>query len=218
MPHKQQMDVRKSIMFSRPFFGAGRLKLNPLGDACHRTGLCSCCNFGVLQDLLHKTTNLMIKEVSGDILLSQAQAIAHGVAPNDHFDRGLALNLREEFPAMYKDFRHYCQQYHPKPGGAWIWSGVGHRIINLFTQEPPETNNSHPGKASVKNVNNALKELAKMITDEGLKSVAIPRLATGVGGLDWEEVRPLIYNILDPLPIPVYVYKTYTKGFKVVEE
>ena len=41
----------------------------------------------------------MIKEVHGDILLTSAQAIAHGVAPNDHFDRGLALSLRENYPS-----------------------------------------------------------------------------------------------------------------------
>lgn len=160
----------------------------------------------------------MIKEVSGDILLSQAKAIAHGVAPNDHFDRGLALNLREEFPSMYKDFRHYCQQFHPQPGAAWIWSGVGHRIINLFTQEPPQTNNAHPGRASIIHVNHALRELVKLVQKEGLESVAIPRLATGVGGLDWEEVKPVIYSYLDALPIPVYLYSNYTKGLKAAEK
>ncbi len=154
----------------------------------------------------------MIKEVSGDIVLSKAGAIAHGVAPNDHFDSGLALSLREEFPSMYKDFRHYCRFYHPKPGGTWIWSGAGQRIINLFTQEPPKTNQSHPGKASIIHVNHALKELAKVISDEGLESVALSKLATGVGGLDWEEVKPLVYQYLDPLPVPVYLYTTYVKG------
>lgn len=160
----------------------------------------------------------MIKEVSGDILLSQAQAIAHGIAPNDHFDRGLALALRETFPSMYKDFRHYCQQFHPQPGAAWIWSGVGGRIINLFTQEPPQTNNSHPGRASIIHVNQALRELVKLINKEGLESVAISRLATGMGGLDWEEVKPVIYNYLDPLPIPVFLYSNYTKGVKATEK
>jgi len=38
----------------------------------------------------------MIHEVSGDILLTRAQAIAHGIAPNDPCDRGLALALREK--------------------------------------------------------------------------------------------------------------------------
>lgn len=56
----------------------------------------------------------MIHEVEGDILLTRAQVIAHGVATNDDFKNGLALALRERWPALYKDFRHYCQTFHPK--------------------------------------------------------------------------------------------------------
>ncbi len=67
----------------------------------------------------------MLYEVQGDILLSEAQAIAHGVAPNDHFDSGLALALREKWPAMAKDFRHFAHQTHPKPGDVWMWGRSG---------------------------------------------------------------------------------------------
>ena len=63
----------------------------------------------------------MIKEVQGDILLSGADAVAHGIAPNDNFHQGLALSLRESWPAMYKDFRHYCHVQHPKEGTTWAW-------------------------------------------------------------------------------------------------
>ncbi len=48
----------------------------------------------------------MIHEVTGDILLSGAHAIAHGVAPNDGFSSGLAHSLRERWPTMHKGFRH----------------------------------------------------------------------------------------------------------------
>ena len=65
----------------------------------------------------------MITKVRGDILLSDTKAIAHGVAPHDHFNQGLALALRERHPAMAKDFRHYCHQANPKPGHAWLWAG-----------------------------------------------------------------------------------------------
>ena len=61
----------------------------------------------------------MIREVSGDILLSQADVIAHGVAPADHFDTGLALALRERWPALAKDFRQrgdHCIQQHFRVG------------------------------------------------------------------------------------------------------
>lgn len=155
----------------------------------------------------------MLKEVSGDILLSNAQAIAHGVAPADHFNQGLALSLREQYPAMAKDFRHYCQVSHPKAGEIWAWAGAdGKRIVNLMVQEEAPSKQSRPGKATTHTVNLALRNLRTLIEDEGIQSVALPRLATGVGGLDWEEVQPLIENHLGDLSIPVYLYTTFSAG------
>jgi O-acetyl-ADP-ribose deacetylase (regulator of RNase III) len=160
----------------------------------------------------------MIYEVEGDILLTKAQAIAHGVAPNDDFKNGLALSMRENWPAMYKDFRHYSHGNHPKEGTLWTWgSAEGKRIINLFTQEHSQTHHAHPGKATTAYVNSTLKQLREEIEREGLKSVALPRLATGVGGLDWGDVRPLINKHLGDLKIPVYIYTTFKKGKKADE-
>ena len=161
----------------------------------------------------------MIHEVSGDILLSDAGAIAHGVAPNDHFDSGLALSLRTDWPALYKDFRHFCHTSTPESGTAWVWAGAnGKRIVNLFTQQPALTANSHPGKATIGNVNHALRELRKIVQKEKLASIALPRLATGVGGLAWNEVLPLIKNHLGDVGVPVFVYTTYHKGVKAEEK
>ena len=161
----------------------------------------------------------MIYELTGDLLLSQAQAIAHGVAPNDSFTSGLAQQLRTSWPSMYKDFRHYCQTVTPKPGEVWAWAGVGGtRIVNLFTQEPPPSHGARPGKATIENVNHSLKALAKVIEAEKITSVALPRLATGVGGLKWDDVKPLIDKHLGHLPIPVYVYTTFRSGVQAEEE
>ena len=160
----------------------------------------------------------MIQEVTGDILLSQAEAVAHGVAPHDNFANGLALALRERWPAMYKDFRHFCQVSPPKSGELWTWAGAGGvRIINLMTQDPPPKHGSRPGKASLEHVNHCLKALRKTITSENITSVALPKLATGVGGLDWKEVKPLIEKHLADLPIPVFVYSTYQAGVQANE-
>lgn len=159
----------------------------------------------------------MITKVRGDILLSDAKAIAHGVAPHDHFNQGLALALREQHPAMAKDFRHYCHQDNPKPGHAWLWAGPERVIINLMTQEPAPDQHAHPGKATVHNVDHALKELRAILEREKIPSVALPKLATGVGGLDWDEVAPLIESHLGDLPITVIVYETYEKGTKAAE-
>lgn len=160
----------------------------------------------------------MIYHVSGDILLTKAQAIAHGVAPNDPFLIGLAHSLRESWPSMYKDFRHYCQTSHPKSGSLWYWSGAqSTHIINLFTQEASYGHGEKPGKATLEHVNHSLRELRKLVLAEKLTSLALPRLATGVGGLDWEDVSPLIEKHLGELQIPIYIYTTFHKGLEANE-
>lgn len=160
----------------------------------------------------------MIHQVSGDILLSDAKALAHAVAPNDHFDTGLALSLRQDWPALYKDFRHYMHAAHPKPGGLWAWPRPdGRRIISLFAQEPAPSEHARPGKATYHNVNLCLRELRKLVEAENIPSLALPRLATGVGALEWDQVEPLIRQHLGSLPISIYLYTTYRKGVKAEE-
>ncbi len=159
----------------------------------------------------------MIYEVSGDILLTKAQMIAHGIASNDPMNPGLALSLHKNYPAMHKDFHHWCHVHNPKPGSAWMWGGAGGvRIANLITQESHGHGN-HPGKASVKYVRKCLKELKKMVQKEKISSLALPKLATGVGGLDWKDVEPLIKDILGELEIPVYVYTMFHADQKAKE-
>lgn len=163
-----------------------------------------------------------IHEVEGDILLTGAAAIAHGVAPGDHFDTGLALTLRERWPSLAKDFRHYCRIEHPKAGGLWAWAGATEnggtvRVASLLTQEAAENAIGRPGKATTENVGHALRALARHVQEEGITSLALPRLATGVGGLDWAEVKPLIEHHLGGLDIPVYVYVVYHKDQKAKE-
>ncbi len=160
----------------------------------------------------------MLHEVSGDVLLTEAQAIAHGVAPNDHFNSGLALALREKWPAMAKDFRHYAQQSHPKPGEIWMWGGVGGvRIFNLLTQEGELTHGSKSGRATLPNVNHCLRRLRHAIEMEKITSLALPAIATGVGGLLWKDVKPLVESNLEDLAIPIYIYTTYHKDQKADE-
>ncbi len=157
----------------------------------------------------------MIKLVTGDILLSKAAVIAHSIAPLDHFDSGLALSLRENYPSMVKDFRHYCHTHSPKPGEIFEWGGAdGKRIISLMGQEPVESVHSkgHPGKAKLQYIDKALKKLAQKAEEDNYQSLALPKLATGVGGLEWDEVLPLIEKHFSELEIPVFVYDKYVKG------
>lgn len=166
----------------------------------------------------------MIREVEGDILLSDAQVIAHGVATHDPFDSGLALALRERFPSMVRDYRHAMHAKEPQVGDIWSWAGVNEDgsargIVNLLTQGMQgQAKSARPVKARLDDVNHALKALARLVQTEGIKSVALPRLATGVGGLEWGDVKPLIQSHLGGLGVPVLVYEVYRKGHKAQEK
>jgi O-acetyl-ADP-ribose deacetylase (regulator of RNase III) len=152
----------------------------------------------------------MIHLVEGDILLSKAQVIAQSVSINDPMDKGLALQLHNMYPSMHKDFHHWCHQHNPEAGDAWAWvSAEGKYIVNLITQEKADSHGHRHGVAKLGHVQHSLKALTKIIEKEGFTSLALPRLSTGTGGLDWTDVLPLIEKKLGDLNIPVYVYATY---------
>ena len=137
---------------------------------------------------------------------------------NDPMSQGLALALHERYPSMHKDFHHWCNQHHPEPGAAWLWGGAdGMRIVNLITQEGGYGHGGKPGKATEKNIRNSLRALAKIVTQEGFKSLALPRLATGVGGLEWDAVWPILEERLGELDMPIFVYAEYRPDVQAAE-
>ena len=88
-----------------------------------------------------------------------------------------------------------------------------------MTKEAPtgEKHSGHAGKASVSNVNHSLKELAALIRKENIKSVALPKLESGFGRLDWTEVMPMIESHLNDCGADVYVYSSFQKDVVAAE-
>ncbi len=56
-----------------------------------------------------------------------------------------------------------------------------------------------------------------MSSKKGIESLALPAIATGVGGLEWRDVRQVIEQVLGDMPIPIYVYSTYHKNVQASE-
>ena len=160
----------------------------------------------------------MIYKVEGDILLSKAQAIVLGVGVNDPMDKGLALQLRNKYPSLQKDLNRWCHQHDTKSGEAWLWVGQNNaRIINLITHENRESNDHHYDKATLGNIKHALNALVKIVTVEKLTSIALPKIGTGFGDLDWDDVLPIIEMNLGSINIPAYVYTLYRPGQAATE-
>ena len=69
----------------------------------------------------------------------------------------------------------------------------------------------------MESVRHALHELRKVIEKEGIKSLAVPKLGTGAGGLAWADVRPVVADGLASLPVPTFLYAEYQPGVKATE-
>ncbi len=154
----------------------------------------------------------MIKEVYGNILWSKSDAIVQGIAQNENFSEGLAASVKDEWPGIVNDFDECCCNGDLKPGDVWEWENAnGTNILNLVT---------HSGSvnASLGNLEDSLSKLPALIKKNGLKSLAIPKVGTDVGDLDWRDVKPLIEKHLGNLDIPIYLYTIFQKNIAAVEE
>jgi len=158
----------------------------------------------------------MIREVTGDIVLTKADVLGHAVAPADEFSSGLAASLNQAFPELLPAFTDYCKRLHPMPGDLWTWSGRGKngpiKVACLFTQQQALKKGEKPGPATLEAVTHALGNLRKFLQKNKAKTCALSKIATGAGGLAWPEVKSLIEKHLGDLPVQVSVYTTVKPG------
>ena len=143
--------------------------------------------------------------LQGDLFLSRAQTLAHGANCRGRMHAGVAVEFRRRFPRMYKEYKRRCHSQLLLPGDYFLWKDNQPWILNLATQ-------AETGGATQAFVRQCLVRLAGGYADEGITSIAMPRIAAGLGGLPWEDVRNLIVETLGELPIAVFVYEEYVEG------
>jgi O-acetyl-ADP-ribose deacetylase (regulator of RNase III) len=148
-----------------------------------------------------------VRFVSGDLFANVfgAQALAHGCNCRGSMGRGIAQGFRDRYPAMYAEYRQRCKE---KPrrfnvGDAWLWQADGQPwVFNLGTQE------NYRG-ATLEAIATALRSMRRQADAAGVRSIAVPRLGAGYGGLPWAEVRALIESVFADWAGTLYVYEDY---------
>lgn len=140
----------------------------------------------------------MIHTTRGDILKHEADALVNTVNCVGVMGRGVALQFRNAFEDNYEAYRKAALRGEVVPGRMFVFerSAIGRPrwIINFPTKR------HWKGKSRIEDVRSGLVDLARVIREEGIRSIAIPPLGCGLGGLDWAEVRPLIEQALGPVP------------------
>lgn len=139
----------------------------------------------------------MIEFTSGDILKSDADALVNTVNCVGVMGRGIALQFKNMYPDNFKAYEAACQRETVQPGRMFVFE-TGQLTPPRFIVNFP-TKRHWRGKSRIEDIEAGLADLVKVIRDKGIRSIAIPPLGSGLGGLDWHEVRPRIERALTEL-------------------
>lgn len=126
----------------------------------------------------------MIEFVKGDILESDCEAITNTVNCYGKMGRGLALSFKRRFPAMFLSYKRACDDSKVKVGTMHVWKKPdGGWVVNFPTKD-------HWRQPSqMEWITAGLEDLARFVRENNIKSIAIPPLGCGLGGLQWYQVR-----------------------------
>ncbi|MHB1233597.1 MAG: type II toxin-antitoxin system antitoxin DNA ADP-ribosyl glycohydrolase DarG [Burkholderiales bacterium] len=142
---------------------------------------------------------MTIKITQGDLLKQDdVDAIVNTVNCVGVMGKGIALQFKNKWPANFSAYEAACKAKRVRPGSMFIFDSGGLVKPNYIVNFP--TKDHWRGKSRIEFIRDGLADLTDQIKLLGIKSIAIPPLGCGNGGLDWAEVRPLIENAFANLP------------------
>ncbi len=148
----------------------------------------------------------MIQYITGNLLESKAEALVNTVNTVGVMGKGVALQFKNLFPNNYKVYVKACHNNELKIGTLLVTEDVslltGEKIIINF---PTKTHWRYP--SSYEYIEKGLVELVRVIEEKDIKSIALPPLGAGNGGLAWNKVKDIIHLYLSDIQCDVFVYE-----------
>jgi O-acetyl-ADP-ribose deacetylase (regulator of RNase III) len=145
-----------------------------------------------------QTSKTMIEVTHGNILEADAEALVNTVNCVGVMGKGIALQFKQAFPDNFAQYERACRNKEMRPGRMFITATdrlVNPRIIINFP-----TKRHWKGKSRLQDIRSGLGALIADIKRLEIRSIAVPPLGCGNGGLDWAQVKPLIVTAFAELP------------------
>ena len=139
----------------------------------------------------------MIEEGVGDLLAAPVEALVNAVNTVGVMGKGLALAFKQRFPESYDVYRAACEAGAVKMGAMHLCDRAPRspRWIIAFP-----TKRHWRDQSRLDDIRAGLVDLIAQIEQREIRSVAVPALGCGLGGLAWQDVRPLIEEACARLP------------------
>ncbi|OPY80307.1 MAG: RNase III inhibitor [Syntrophorhabdus sp. PtaU1.Bin058] len=132
----------------------------------------------------------MVEYKKGDILKENAEALVNTVNCVGIMGRGIALQFKNTYPENFKSYAAACKRNEVRPGRMFVFE-TGQLTNPRYIINFP-TKRHWRGKSRIEDLEAGLVALAEVIRSRNIRSIAIPPLGSGLGGLDWSDIRPRI--------------------------
>ena len=129
----------------------------------------------------------MITYKTGDIFTETAEALVNTVNCVGVMGRGIALQFKRAFPDNFKAYAARCKRNQVRPGQVFVFE-TGTIVPPRYIINFPSKRHWR-GKSRIEDIESGLESLVQEIRSRGIRSIAIPPLGSGLGGLDWWSVR-----------------------------
>lgn len=157
----------------------------------------------------------MIQEGHGNLLQADAEALVNTVNTVGYMGRGIALQFKQAFPDNFAAYAHAVKKGEVQPGRIHVFR-TGLLSNPRFILNFP-TKRHWRGRSRFEDIDSGLAALAEQIRKLEIRSIAVPPLGCGNGGLDWREVRPRIVAAFEKMP-DVLVLLFAPRGAPVADE
>ncbi|MGF6709449.1 O-acetyl-ADP-ribose deacetylase (regulator of RNase III) [Luteibacter sp. W1I16] len=151
----------------------------------------------------------MITFTHGNLLEARAEALVNTVNTVGVMGKGIALMFKERFAENFRRYAAACKVKEVRTGKMFVTEvrelGGPRWIVNFPTKQ------HWRGDSKIEWIAEGLQDLRRFLIENKVKSIAIPPLGAGNGGLDWDEVRPRIEEALDGLDTEIIVFEPTQK-------
>ena len=154
-----------------------------------------------------------MKALLGNIFDSHAEVLVNTVNCVGVMGKGIALEFKKRYPQMFDEYAQLCKEGQVYPGRPYLYTDlVGNRVLNF----PTKNNWRTPSRLSY--IRDGLQWFRENYQALGIHSIAFPPLGCGNGGLEWDDVGPMMYRYLNDLPIDIEIYAPYGTPLEKLSE
>ena len=141
---------------------------------------------------------------------------AHGCNCAGSMGRGIAVQFSKKFPRMYENYRRMCLDKTFRPGDVYDYGYGDGYVYNLATQQ----HYCIAGQlAKLEYIESSMKKMMQLAEKSGIRSIAMPKIGAGLGGLNWVEVKAVIEKVAtNHNKVDLYVVENYSPAKYIVKE